>query len=99
MGFELFVTLGHRDPPPHRDRLQLLQQIRSELASVAALDGLGAPAVRLEEALDAAHRETDSLRSLGADSKRLWMRPIERPTPCVLWEPSAIERSMPCNRW
>jgi hypothetical protein len=71
LGFEFFVTLGHRDSaPPPRDRLQLLQQIRSELASVAELDGLGLVAVGLEQALDAAHRETDAHRSLAEQRER-----------------------------
>jgi hypothetical protein len=59
LGHEFFVTLGHRHPPPpRRDRLELLQEIRRELALVATLDGLGPSGVELEVALGAAHSET-----------------------------------------
>ena len=63
IGFEFFVTLGHADGSPrHLDRLQLMQQIRAELAAVAEQDGLVPRAVELEEALAAAHRELDASR-------------------------------------
>jgi 2-polyprenyl-3-methyl-5-hydroxy-6-metoxy-1,4-benzoquinol methylase len=63
IGFEFFVTLGHADgPPQHLDRLQLMQQIRSELAAVAEQDGLGPRAVELQETLAAARRDLAASR-------------------------------------
>jgi SAM-dependent methyltransferase len=63
IGFEFFVTLGHADgPPQHLDRLQLMQQIRAELAAVAGQDGLVPMVIELEEALATARRELDATR-------------------------------------
>jgi hypothetical protein len=62
LGFEFFVTLGRRESPPRRDRLELLQQIRSELALVAEMDGLG-------PSLVAAEREIDDLREALASAR------------------------------
>ncbi len=63
IGFEFFVTLGHADPPPRRNRLELLQTIRSELAVVAELDRLGPTAVQLESALAEARNQAEELRT------------------------------------
>jgi SAM-dependent methyltransferase len=61
LGHEFFVTLGHCDPPPpHRDRLELMQQIRRESALVAVMDGLGPPEIAVDLAAGAASRETDA---------------------------------------
>ncbi len=61
IGFEFFVTLGHSDKPaPARDRLELLQQVRSELALVAERDGLGPKAVQLARDLETARREAEA---------------------------------------
>lgn len=64
LGHEFFVTLGHAEAPwPHRDRLELLQQVRRELAQVAEDDGLGPKATQLEQELAAARSEIAELRA------------------------------------
>lgn len=64
LGHEFFVTLGHAEAPwPHRDRLELLQQIRRELAQVAEDDGLGPKATQLEQELAAARSKIAELRA------------------------------------
>jgi SAM-dependent methyltransferase len=76
LGFEFFVTLGRPDPRPTlRDRLELLQQTRRELAAVAALDGVAPSDAELARALTAARIELEQMRS-----SRSWRitRPLRR---------------------
>ena len=60
LGFEFFVTLGrHESSHPRHDRLELLQRVRSELATVAAGDAV-APAASEVESL---RRELAAMRA------------------------------------
>ncbi len=64
LGHEFFVTLGHGEPPfPHRDRLELMQRVRMELALAAEDDGLGPRAEQLQQDLVVAKSEIVALRA------------------------------------
>ena len=61
IGYEFFVTLGHAEGEPvHIDRLELMQQIRAELAAVAEQEGLVPRAIELAGDLAAARRDLEA---------------------------------------
>jgi hypothetical protein len=68
MGFEFFATLGRPGPQsPYRDRLELLQMIRGEIAAVAQQDGLIRSDATIQDAPYRATEESARLRLSAAE--------------------------------